>query len=67
MVKADEEVTSRFGWGFNVPTFSVQTCGLVASIRLQIRELYGKPTLISIHAINPQRNTLSRYPSYRGN
>ncbi|EFP77790.2 uncharacterized protein PGTG_03746 [Puccinia graminis f. sp. tritici CRL 75-36-700-3] len=40
MVKADEEVTSRFGWGFNVPTFSVQTCGLVASIRLQIRELY---------------------------
>ncbi|EFP77810.2 uncharacterized protein PGTG_03766 [Puccinia graminis f. sp. tritici CRL 75-36-700-3] len=39
MLHDDEQATSRYCWDFNVPAILVQTCGLVASIRLQIREL----------------------------
>ncbi|PLW11786.1 hypothetical protein PCASD_22390 [Puccinia coronata f. sp. avenae] len=34
-----DELVSGFCWNFYVPMFLVQTCGLVATIRLQIREL----------------------------
>ncbi|KAI9599928.1 hypothetical protein KEM48_000036 [Puccinia striiformis f. sp. tritici PST-130] len=44
LVEDHEEVTSRYCWDFYVPTIMVQTCGLVASIRLQIRELGVIPT-----------------------
>ncbi|KAA1119006.1 hypothetical protein PGT21_012554 [Puccinia graminis f. sp. tritici] len=44
MLTYDECVTSRYCWDFNVPTISVQTCGLAASIRVQIREHISKPT-----------------------
>jgi hypothetical protein len=44
MLAYDERVTSEYCWDFNVPTISVQTCGLAASIRVQIREHSSKPT-----------------------
>lgn len=40
----DEGVTSAYCWDFYVPTVLVQTCGLVATIRVQIRELSIIPT-----------------------
>ncbi|PLW06507.1 hypothetical protein PCANC_25256 [Puccinia coronata f. sp. avenae] len=40
----DESVTSEYCWDFYVPTVLVQTCGLVATIRVQIRELSIIPT-----------------------
>ncbi|OAV99674.1 hypothetical protein PTTG_11717 [Puccinia triticina 1-1 BBBD Race 1] len=40
-----EQVTSRYCWDFYVPAIFVQTCGLVARIRLQIRE----HSVIQIH------------------
>ncbi|KAA1095119.1 hypothetical protein PGT21_035733 [Puccinia graminis f. sp. tritici] len=44
MLTYDESVTSQYCWDFNVPTISVQTCGLAASIRVQIREHIMIPT-----------------------
>lgn len=41
-LQREEDANTQHCWDFYVPTILVQTCGLVASIRLQIRELSGK-------------------------
>ncbi|EFP76650.2 uncharacterized protein PGTG_02111 [Puccinia graminis f. sp. tritici CRL 75-36-700-3] len=38
LIDDDEDIISHHCWDFNVPTILVQTCGLAASIRVQIRE-----------------------------
>ncbi|PLW42713.1 hypothetical protein PCANC_07911 [Puccinia coronata f. sp. avenae] len=47
-----DELVSGFCWNFYVPMFLVQTCGLVATIRLQIRELSVIPTTHSDSLVN---------------
>ncbi|KAH9440402.1 hypothetical protein MJO28_016397 [Puccinia striiformis f. sp. tritici] len=44
----DESINCQFCWECNVPTILVQTCGLVASIRVLIREQRrGRPNLLT--------------------
>ncbi|KAI7957294.1 hypothetical protein MJO28_004389 [Puccinia striiformis f. sp. tritici] len=39
LIESSEEITFEHCWKYNCPIISVQTCGLVACIRIQLREL----------------------------